>query len=97
MPSNSLLSGRKCLLWYMHLYVRCFEVDTSAALQHGWVARSLRVNFLDVLQGTSDFYKSYWIATAVAFILFLGGTISKDLSVSAQQRRRLYATPLTHR
>lgn len=39
-----------------------------------------RSNFLDVLDGNPDLYGPFWIATTVAVILFLTGTVSQYLS-----------------
>ncbi|ROT38689.1 Yip1 domain-containing protein [Sodiomyces alkalinus F11] len=79
-PVTASTSSGKRMLWTISFYAQYFDVDTSAVLSRCWAALYPRANFLDVLEGNSDLYGPFWIATTVVLILFLGGTISQYLA-----------------
>ncbi|KAI9671654.1 MAG: hypothetical protein M1831_003182 [Alyxoria varia] len=76
--SGALHSKR--YLWSLQFYAQFFDVDTDSVLKRCWAALfPFRTNFLDVLDGNPDLYGPFWIATTVVVILFLTGTISREL------------------
>lgn len=70
--------------WTLSYYARYFDVDTNEVFRRCTATLYPRSNFLDVLDGNPDLYGPFWIATTVAVILFLTGTISQYLARSSK-------------
>jgi hypothetical protein len=83
-PTTSSSSARKHYLWSLSFYAQAFDVDTNEVLRRCTATIYPRQNFLDVLEGNPDLYGPIWIATTVAVILFLTGTISQYLAHTGQ-------------